>query len=125
MTETETIIIRNEVNNVLTRWPCCLCGGHTEKQSYLFKIEIDGKVGRIVCDECAEFPEDIPERARHQATHLRVRAEALEAIASYKYVTEVVPVQEEDRDQYRDQYGMREEDNWPNWMRTRVGLPEI
>lgn len=28
------IFIRNRPSNVLMRFPCLLCGGHTEKQDY-------------------------------------------------------------------------------------------
>ena len=55
-TMTETAVIRNEPNNVLTRFGCTLCNGGTDKQSYLFQLP-DGK---IVCDECAQHPEHIP-----------------------------------------------------------------
>src|SRR5208337_3872284 len=63
----EPNIIRNEPNNVLTRFPCSLCHGATEKQDYLFHLPNGG----IVCDECARSPEAIPARLRAAADQLR------------------------------------------------------
>jgi hypothetical protein len=94
-TTTETVVIRNQPNNCLVRFPCLFCGGSTEKQSYLFEVPD----GRVVCDDCAEHPERIAQRAYEEAAELRNRAELLESeVAARTYVTEVLPVPEDIRD---------------------------
>ena len=135
--QTAKVVIRNEPNNFLTRYPCCLCGGHTEKQSYLFGIREDIGIpapaaanplaaifrrggGLVVCDECAGQPGDIPATLRDHAAHLREQAAALEAAAQLEYVTEVAPIPDDLRDV---QDGMYSEDNFAPWMREQLGLP--
>jgi hypothetical protein len=118
-TTTETVIIRNMPNNVLTRFPCTICGGLTEKQAYLFRLPAaDGN--EVVCDHCAEHPQNIPVYARHQIEHLRDRIADLEFMASRAYVTEVVPCPGDLRGLQRGMYG---EDEFAPWMRQRLGLP--
>ncbi len=121
----ETVILRNHPNNVLTRWSCALCHGETDKQAYHFELPPkEGQChGAIVCDECAKDPESIPTAMRCRAAGLRAEADRLEAEASkHRYVTDVVPVPEDIR---ALQDGMYSEDDWPNWMRERIGLPAI
>jgi len=113
------VVIRNEPNNnYFTRYGCCLCGGSTEKQEYHFTLPDGG----IVCDWCAEHPEKIPEQIHNWITRLRAQADELEAEAnSCQYVTEVVPVPEH----LREPHSMYSEDEWPQWMRERLGLPVL
>ncbi len=125
-TEAERVIIRNEPNNMLIRFPCALCSGHTDKQDYLFTIGQDvtglaanGRcVSVTVCDECARHPENIPSRIRERIGRLRSQVNQLEALAGYEFVTRVVPVSDDERD-------CHSEASWPNWMRERAGLPPL
>lgn len=112
--QTTNVAIRNQPNNVYTRFRCTLCNGCTGKQGYLFELP-DGKV---VCDECAQHPDDIPSRLRVAAGQLRVEADELEARADCTYVTEVVPIPPE-------LTGIFTEADYPNWMRGRLGLPPM
>jgi hypothetical protein len=118
-TTTETIVIRNVPNHVLKRFPCTLCGGVTEKQEYLFTVTIDGASG-IVCDHCAEHPWNIPVYVRREIQCLQARIAELKYLASRTYKTEVVPVPADHHDAQGDMYS---EDDFPPWMRERLGLP--
>lgn len=112
------VVIRNRPNNCLTRFPCSFCSGSTEKQSYLF--EVDG--GEIVCDHCAEYPQNIPVYARRAIEEIQERIGDLQYVASRRYVTAVLPVDAETR---KAQGGMYSEECFAPWMRERLGLPSV
>lgn len=121
-------IIRNKPQlpgNVPTRWECSLCGTSLAPQVYLFELvnpeSALGAEWSIVCDECAEHPEAIPDRAKRRAALLRDRAEQLEFAAMQSYETDVVFAPEKLNDAYHP--GYRLEDSFPDWMRERLGLP--
>jgi hypothetical protein len=131
-TTTQRTVIRNEPNSVACRWPCGICNGATEKQTYLFEIHdpavlvalgIIERDHMIVCDECAEHPEEIPGILRERAQALRegsARAGILEAAAAqFEFTTEVVPVPDDLRGLW---YA---EDAFTPWMRERLGLPSV
>ena len=129
-TSSTTVVIRNQPNNTLTRFPCGLCGGSTEKQSYLF---VEDLTDTIVCDECAEHPESIPERVREHAASLRTEANNLEALARQTFVTEVVRVSPDvmvyDKGgdlgtvaELAELYEYEPESEFPDWMRERLRL---
>jgi hypothetical protein len=69
--------------NVLTRWPCTVCGGTTEKVSPLVEAIIEGGDGvsaRLrVCEQCLKN-EKIDEELQAHAQHLRRKADFLESL---------------------------------------------
>lgn len=60
--------IQFEPCNVATRWPCCVCGGHTEKHSvYAMAKNDDGSEWGFVCEQCIGAGADgMKERMRQQ-----------------------------------------------------------
>lgn len=136
------ITIRNEPTSMFTRFRCHLCGGGTDKQSYLFEVKQDvpglAEAGAVVCDDCAQHPEDIPARQRARAEALRAEAAKLDAAADQcEYVTEVAP---HDPDNHECQpwsatpeypgdltpyQCMYSAEDYADWMRDHLGLPRI
>jgi hypothetical protein len=123
LTDETVNYIRNRPNNILVRFHCALCGGTIEKQSYLFEIMAGGPFDawEVVCDDCAEHPENIPARIRARAGELREQAELLEARALEQFETKVLGPSNETGYGYGYDYPV--EDEFPQWMRDRLGLP--
>jgi hypothetical protein len=76
MTTENVIEITLVETNVLTRWPCHVCGGHTEKVEVLAE-DHGGNVR--VCEFCLEAG-NIDDRLRKHAARLREYADAVEAL---------------------------------------------
>jgi hypothetical protein len=82
--EMGAIEITTHWNCVLIRWQCPLCGHGTDRQNRHYQI--GGRGGEIICDECGEHPDQIPDRIRARATSLREWAVELDQEAQYRYV---------------------------------------
>jgi hypothetical protein len=61
---TEMIEVKLERTNFFTRWPCTVCGGHTEKVEVL--AESEGR-GVRVCERCLQCGDIDGHLARHAA----------------------------------------------------------
>lgn len=48
----DKIIVSLVASNFLTRWPCHLCGGHTEKETVLAEVKDGPYAGFRVCETC-------------------------------------------------------------------------
>jgi hypothetical protein len=65
--------------NYLTRWPCTVCGGCTEKVPILAESEYtEGECIRV-CERCLEAG-DIDSRLRKNAASLRAYADCVESL---------------------------------------------
>jgi hypothetical protein len=82
----DLVVITNHDNCTLFRWRCSLCGGQTERQRHLYTLP--GNDYEVVCDDCANQPESIPDRIRKRAQSLREHAADLEAWAKLRYATD-------------------------------------
>jgi hypothetical protein len=72
-----TATINYAPNSVLTRWPCAICGGHTDKQDPMAEITLpSGSEGGFACDACATADQDTIRR------RLITKAQALEKEAA-------------------------------------------
>jgi hypothetical protein len=128
----ETITIRNDADAIQgTRQCCALCHGIIDKFGIVFTLSNDGSAA--VCPRCAKSPENIPARLRAAAAEARIRADKertladeLEATATkFRFVTEIVPAPDDHRQSFEDTGYGDHENNWPNWMRERIGLPAL
>ena len=88
-------IIRSEIRvthrrtNVLTRWPCFICAGWTEKEGVLARFEdVEFPHGEhVVCGECLKAGADaVPARLEGEARRLDYRAAVLRAYAQARWV---------------------------------------
>jgi hypothetical protein len=83
----KTYVLRREPTSFLTRWPCAICGGHTEKDDLIWEFyDADGDE-HFVCDECVTAGVDaIPGKLRANAGKLRAAADDLEREAAHSWV---------------------------------------
>jgi hypothetical protein len=81
---TETIELKFKRTNFLTRWPCTVCGGCTEKVSVLTEAKdtINGGDDIRVCERCLERNDIDGELARH-ADNLEVYAQELRRLIGH------------------------------------------
>lgn len=60
------LIIRLQCENTATRWPCCVCGGHTEKHDvYAVAFREDGQELGHVCEGCIASGREGMRQAAH------------------------------------------------------------
>jgi hypothetical protein len=77
--EMDKIEIKLVETNVLTRWPCTVCDGRTEKEPILAESErVEGNCIRV-CERCLEAG-DIDTRLRKNAAGLREYADYIESL---------------------------------------------
>jgi len=57
-TNTDKITFEFTTTNVYTRWPCHICGGHTEKVSILCEVLAGEHEGLRICESCLEAGKD-------------------------------------------------------------------
>jgi hypothetical protein len=82
--EGDAINITRHWNCSLFRWHCPLCGDWSEKQNRHYYL--GDRYSLLICDGCAEHPEQIPDRIRAGAASLREEAAALDELAKRRYV---------------------------------------
>lgn len=84
----DKIIVSLVSSNFLTRWPCHVCGGHTEKVSILAEVTEGEYKGFRVCETCLETRDfdkklvETAERLEQQSVELRELVGRLE-VPSY------------------------------------------
>lgn len=83
-----SITIERKPNNLSSNETCWLCG--EEFGIALGYVYVIGDYSKLVCNECAEHPESIPQRIRHHIEYLQSGVTELERLASQTYVSEVV-----------------------------------
>lgn len=69
----EKIIFELVETNFLTRWPCHICGGCTEKEPILCEVKSGEYKGTRVCESCL--------KCGHFDDHIRAQIESLEKYA--------------------------------------------
>jgi hypothetical protein len=100
-----TAFINYEQNMFLTRYPCAICGGSTEKQDPMATVLLPSGNAGFACDECATADQTtIRERLIHQAEHLEKAAVERRAWAGFAWV--LGTTEEQVRQRYPDQYPM-------------------
>jgi hypothetical protein len=72
-------------SNVLTRWPCHICGGTTEKESVNAEFTFDDGRPGFVCGECLRHPDAVSERLRNVAQHHEAAAVAAKEAAEHDW----------------------------------------
>ena len=72
--EAEKIELKCEETNVLTRWPCTICGGYTEKHGVLVEGKAPDGSGTIRCCEFCLRVGEIDARLRKHAERLEAEA---------------------------------------------------
>ena len=75
----ETVKVELTETNVLTRWPCHVCGGHTEKVSTLAEVRVGNYEGFRVCERCIES-RDFDNKLRETADRYTKQADDLRAL---------------------------------------------
>ena len=72
--------------SIITRWPCVLCGGSTEKHSIVPAFKDKDGEHCDVCEWCLEAgPEKVAERIAPHITRLENRVEFLRFLSQQKW----------------------------------------
>ena len=91
----DRVIVSLIETNVLIRWPCHVCGGHTDKVSILAEVTDGPYAGFRVCESCIQtrdFDAKLHMRAEklgHQASDLRDLIDSLEVPTFAEWVQRV------------------------------------